>query len=60
MAISHFLEAFRHAEHILYGHGNKIIPPNIIIDRSITLLVNCVKDFLLILYEAITIAASEL
>ena len=45
LAISHFLDAIRRAEGVLYGSGNLVKPRVIVIDRSIVLLMSFLKVF---------------
>ena len=45
VAISHFLEIFRRAEAIMYGYGNLSVPFEVLIDRSIVLLISFLKVF---------------
>ena len=45
LAFSYFLESFRRAEAIMYGYGNLSVPFEVLIDRSIVLLISFLKVF---------------
>lgn len=45
LAVSHFLETFKHYEYRLYGSQNVIIPKKIVIDRSMVLFLSLLKVF---------------
>ena len=45
LAISHFLEEFRRHEGLLFGYRNITIPKCIVIDRSLVLLLSCLRVF---------------